>query len=512
MKKQIILLLLFTLFSMQIFAQSKSFENVTKFRVRNSGTIIENGALAGYFIFYLDDKLDRKNDAYLLQILDNNLNAVKTINVVQPKNTFLVEAGYNGKAFVMMYYSKGDVDVVTYDKAGTKLGSRKFEDINKYQKMILDQQMESEEANPSISPLGTQGFVKQAFVKNDKLGYAIDAYGNDLKPLWSYASNRNSDLVEAADVIYSSEKYVVANIARKNNISTKSYDGFIVVIDAVSGKKLFEKPLKEDSELSVMNCFVNEATDVFNIIGEYYTPGEEILKSKSLGLFALSLDITGAKKMYKKISWAGDIKKFKNLDPDSKDKIQSYFHKIVRMKDGKIIAIGEQFKRQVSAMGVASQLLGGGQGSASAAELKVGDMVVMTLDDQFNLLDYKTFDKKSSIVYLPAGAAYMSSAMTSAYVKSLGGFDYSFTQEDKDRDRFYAVYTDYNRKDDDNKKSDAMIGVIKYEDGKLTGNRVPINTEGNLVWFYAAKPGYIQVNEYFKKKKMINMRLEKINY
>ncbi|CAN5591865.1 hypothetical protein BH11BAC2_BH11BAC2_23330 [soil metagenome] len=512
MKKQITVFLLLAMFSTQIFAQTKSFENVTKFRLRNSGIIQESGTLAGYFVFYLDDKIDKKNDAYLLQILDNNLNSVKSINVLQPRGSFLLEAGYNGKSFAMMYYSKGDLSIVAYDKTGKKLGEKKYEDISRIQKAMIESQMQQDDINPSISPLGESGFVKQSLVKNDKYGYTIEAFGNDMSPLWTYGSDVKSDLLEVADVVYSSSKYVVAYVIRKKSLLTNKMDGAIVVLDAVTGKKLFEKPMKEDSELSVMNCFVNEETNTFNVIGEYYLPGEEIMKSKSVGLFAMVLDKTGSKQLFKKISWAGDIRKFRKMDPDEKDKTQTYFHKVIRTSDNKIVAIGEQYKRQVSAMGAASQILSGGRGATSAAELHIGDMVVMTLDDQYNLLDFKNFEKKSTNVLLPQGAAYWSSALTAVYVKAVGGFDYNFTEEDNTRGRFYSTYTDFNRKGEDGKKADAVLGIIKYEDGKLSNERVPINTNGSALWFEPAKPGYIAVSEYFRKKKMVTIRLEKISY
>ena len=57
-----------------------------------------------------------------------------------------------------------------------------------------------------------------------------------------------------------------------------------------------------------------------------------------------------------------------------------------------------------------------------------------------------------------------------------------------------------------------MIGSIVYEDGKLKTNRSPINTEGSAIRFSPAKPGYIAVSEYFKKRKTIEFRLEKISY
>lgn len=196
----------------------------------------------------------------------------------------------------------------------------------------------------------------------------------------------------------------------------------------------------------------------------------------------------------------------------SKNNMSIYFHRILRSKDGKWVAIGEQYKKQVSGLGMASQIMNGGNSSTSAFSIFVYNMVVIEFDLQFNITNITTVDKKKSEVMLPAGAAYYSSAFLAKYVNAVGGFDYIFTSQDATKDNYSTIYTDMNRKDDDGKKADMMIGAINYKGGKITTERFPLNTEGNSIWFSPAKPGYIAVSEYFRKKKMIIVHLEKISY
>ena len=61
-------------------AQSKlSIANVYSAKLKNSGPIIANNEVKGYFLFYQSDKIDRKTNEYTLQILDENINKVKDI-------------------------------------------------------------------------------------------------------------------------------------------------------------------------------------------------------------------------------------------------------------------------------------------------------------------------------------------------------------------------------------------------------------------------------------------------
>jgi hypothetical protein len=79
MKKHLSILLLIALLAMQqnSIGQSKfSIENIKSVYLRNSGSIIANEEIKGYFLFYQSDKVDKKNNEYTLQILDENVNKV----------------------------------------------------------------------------------------------------------------------------------------------------------------------------------------------------------------------------------------------------------------------------------------------------------------------------------------------------------------------------------------------------------------------------------------------------
>ena len=93
---------LFILFSImvsltELMGQSASFSNVFKAKLRDSGAIMDGQKVNGYYFFYRMDKADKTHDNYVLEILDQDLNTVKTNNIREVKNIVLLEASYNGQ-------------------------------------------------------------------------------------------------------------------------------------------------------------------------------------------------------------------------------------------------------------------------------------------------------------------------------------------------------------------------------------------------------------------------------
>jgi hypothetical protein len=77
--------------SFSALAQQKlEIDNVRSAYLRNSGTILENNEIKGYYSFYQSDKVDRKTNEYTLQIIDENLNKVKDIVFTDDKNVSLL--------------------------------------------------------------------------------------------------------------------------------------------------------------------------------------------------------------------------------------------------------------------------------------------------------------------------------------------------------------------------------------------------------------------------------------
>jgi hypothetical protein len=503
--------------TVSIQAQTIEKSNVYKYSPRNSGYIFDNNSLAGYYNYYATEKVDKKNLAYAVDLYDNNLNEAKSFEVVRNKKSVLLESVFNKNAFMFMFFDgKDELEFVTYD-------AQKFTDLPKWEKYrIQESQLDPDAENTTVFPLDGEGFVRQTFTKNDKIGYEIVAYDNNMKTMWTYGSNPKSDMIETADVMYTSANYVAIGIIKKKNKMTKNFDSYFAVVDAKTGKELFNIPVrdKNDGEMSVLNCFVDEEKSEIMLVGEYYKPGDEVLKDNSLGLYARNMDMNGSDIAFKKYGWASEIANFKkkNMSAEEKDadKGKSYiwFHKFVKTAEGNIIGVGEQYRKQVSALGVASTVMSGSGGSgASNFEIKITNMVTIELDKNLELKDWTLTKKKTSRVVLPQGYGLQSPQVMAYYIKARGYFDYQFTSSDTKKDMHQFVYTDLNRKEEKKgEKADVMIGVITVNGGEMTTQRVPVKTEARRVWYLPAKPGYIMIGEYFRKEKKIVMHLEKLTY
>jgi hypothetical protein len=495
-------------------AQSAKIENVLKISVNNIGTITDSKGVAGSYFFCTLDKVNRKENAYLLRIVDNNLELVKDIEVIRPKKDNLIECTFNGENFLMTFYDGDRIELVSYDKTGKQSGNKIYGDLNSTEKAIFAYTDDDEVKNKITFPIGNDAFIRVDIFGSKDEKYTIEALKNNLKPLWTFKSDLKEKQIEAPEVISTSENYVLLQVTRKKNMMTRDMFHALVLLDAKTGKKIMEVDPKKQKEIySVINCFIDETTKEIVSIGEYFKPGDNIINGKSLGLYATKHDLTGKLISSNKITWVGDVSKFKAFAANGKMKDGgfTYFHKIYRAPNGNYVLIGEQYKKIVSGTGVALTLLSGGQ-SAGLADFKILDMVAMELDSTFKLTNFQIIDKNENVIGLPAGYGSLSSGMLALVIKSRGLFDYAFSSEDKERGRLFSSYVSYMRKKETGgKKGTTYVGTIIYDNG-ITIDKLPLSTDADQYMVKPGKPGYITIVEYYRKKKTIEMRSEKVNF
>ena len=175
MRKAIILstaLLIF--FAGQSCAQSTlSIDKVYSVTLRNSGPIMENEQIKGYYFFYQSDKIDRKTNEYTLQIVDENLNKLKDIKFTDSKNITLLESSYNGSAIVFMFYDDDQnmLDCRLYGMDGKKsytysrILDKKSE---RYFKQQIAMAGSDESDNQNIFNIPGKGFIAVTTLREDK--------------------------------------------------------------------------------------------------------------------------------------------------------------------------------------------------------------------------------------------------------------------------------------------------------------------------------------------------------
>lgn len=496
-------------------AQSKHIENVVKAKGLGAGVIRKNGELAGYYSFFEVDKVNRKERAYTVALLDNDLNETGTIDMVMPKNSYLLETVFNGSAFLFLFIDKDRmVTMDTYGLDGKKLGHVSYEDETKYESMRLQTMLaggEDGEVNASVFPIEGTGFIKQSLMKEKKRGYQITAYGNDMKVLWKTASH-NDKMAEFLDIVEANNAHVLGTLMEQKNAFDVPDNYILSLWSATDGKQAFKTTMMDKGrKQSVLGAFIDEDKNEVLVVGEYFGPKDNVFTDKSLGLFAERIDMSGKVLQTEYYDWEQKVNKLRPLDEKGKkERILLYLHRVIKNADGSTDIIAEQFKKVASAAGIASAALGGGGG---LSEIRIDDMVVIHLDAQLGLTGYKPFEKGRSRFNLGQGSLGMSAMLMGRYLKIIGAFDYAFTITDKSKDRWFCTYIDYSReKDDEGKRIGTYIGTIVQNKGELTVDKYDVKSKARIFRVLPAKPGNVLIWEYFKKEKAIDLRLEKVNF
>ncbi|MBL7838072.1 MAG: hypothetical protein JNM67_11180 [Bacteroidetes bacterium] len=493
---------------------TKQLDDINYRELRNMGTIIENEEVRGYYLFRREKKTGGGMASFKLDMFDVDIKSLRSIKMQRPKKSQLVEMSFNGSAFFLMMTNKKGVDMLTYGPDGKKLGEISIKKVNKYERGRIYQSLMSKEgSNASVYPT-SNGFVRQTLEKNRKLGYSIEAYSNSMKLQWAVHSNRTAEKIETADIMYCSGKYIVYLKMQKKNLMTKDVDMFVVMLDAVTGDKLFEIPMKELSDLSVLGCHIDEEKNEIYLNGEYFAKGKNILNSKSEGLYMMKVDMTGKELKMVKMSWKKELLSLTVKDDEkgkSNENMRFYVHKVHIAPNGNTYIIAEQYKKIVSGTAMAlnaATALTGGKSNLSNVSIKMYNMVYLVLDKDFKLIEKEVVKKKFSEFFLEKGYETMNATLLAHFMKANGWFDYQFTSVNKTTGEFSSYYLDLNRKSAEGKKNDVVLGSIALVGSNIETKRTPLNTNYSFLFVYPAKEGHVFVGEYSRSKERLFMRLE----
>lgn len=505
-------------------AQGKlEIENVRSTYLRNSGSIIENNEIKGYYAFYLSDKVDRKTNEYTLQIIDENLNKVKDIVFEDDKNIKVLESSYNGSSVMFLFYNSKEktLEYRAYGFDG-KQKSTYTKELNKRSKALLEDTYgtKSEDGqNEALFDIQDKGYVTIYPVKEGKyISYEVNYFFTDRKKQWTYeAAEEQEDKMTNAIYLGNTDSLLIFEVIKQKTLLAGRPHSWLLALDMYTGKKAFEllTESEEDFKFYPMNISAIAGKSDFVLMGSYYDKDAKIMKDPTLGIAAWTLNGQGKIIAKKYNSWETEIAKY--LPVGKKGKVDDlgfvYFHKVVQAADGNYFAIGEGYKKVVSAAGVAMQGLsllarGNSSNTLSAFKVKVTDMLIMKFNSDFEIKAATIYDKFNNSIEMPAGGTYMSPHTLALLVKSFGGFDYEYTKTDKNTAGFITGYSDYE-KDKDYKG--LTFNTITYAGDKLTTDQIKLNTKAKSIKVFPAKTGSVMVMEYFKKEKRLDFHLEKMN-
>lgn len=501
-------------------AQEKlQIENVRKTTLRNSGEIMDGEELKGYFSFFVSDKVSKSENEYSLQILDKNLAKIKEIKFEDDKNIQVLESSYNGNAIMFLFYNKKEktLEYRAYDFNGKQKMSY-VKDLDKKSQSLLEDTYgtkSDEGQNEALFSVGNEGFVTVYPVKEKKyFSYEVNFFFSNKRKTWTYeAAEDQEDKFAQAVYLGATDSLVLFEVIKQKSLMfSGGPHAWLLGINIHNGKKAFEVSTEEDDQkLLPMNIAPIRGSRNFLILGPYFSPNDNVVKDASKGIGAWTINNQGKVSAKQYNSWADDIGKV--LPTNNRGKVDNvgfvYFHKILQMSDGTYFAVGEGYKKAVSALGVASQLLSrnGGRGT-SMLKLVITEMLTFRFDESFKLTDARIYEKNNNTMELPGGYEVVSPHVLALMAKSFGGFDYSFTLTDNEHTKLNIGYLDYIRSGED---KGLQFKSISYSNGQITEDKISLRSKAKWTQVFPAKPGFVTILEYFKKEKRLEYRLEKIN-
>lgn len=500
LKNQVRILILFMLLfylPLNLLSQKVILENVQQAKLRGSGLIKNNNKVEGYYFFYLTKekhKDKKKKRTYILEIYDEDLNKIASDKIYSEKNLVLNEGRSGGKHLLFELYNsrRKKMRYITYNNKGDRLDDY----IESAYKNIIE---------TSLHAISSTGFL--SYNADILQGFRIQ-YFNQKNNNWIYKSPAKRKTYETAEFLDASEQ-VVLILVEKNFRNVLTYQ--ILGLNITTGVKELEIDIgKFSSMISITNGHIDTTNQQIFLFGERYQNSKKGLSAPSTGLFAMALDFKGNLIKEKFISWEKDVSKFVPMDKSGKGKDRNFtfFHKIIRSSDGKIFAIGEEFRKAVDAGSVAVDVIGlllfGAIPSGQHAKMIIDDLIIYEFSPDFELLDVVVIDKEQK------NAAFMLSSLSSPkdlaiQVNNSGLFDCSYVKVSDERESFEIGYLDYHKKE--------VFFKSYFHKKKVVEKKGILLSTHKESWrknVYMAKSGYIMVSEYSPEAKKITNQLIKL--
>ena len=507
-------------------AQNISVSGVVRMRLKSSGPILSGDQVKGYYFFHSMEKVDKKNNNYMLSVYDENLRKINAVNIVRSTKFALIDGAFNGEVFAFMFYDvKGKVtELLAYDQTLKEVASVTRPVVSKYETVIYNSVAEGASAGQAfLVPIAKQGFLVYGFQAAYKQLYKIQYYDNTLKERWSMLAPESEYSIEVASDGFQTEQYLGSLITKKKSANSKDIDVDLLVQNAANGEFLFQVPLESGPySISFSDVFFDEVNQNFVVFGDYYDKKDKELKAQSLGFIYLTLDLEGKIVGEKRNSWAEEISRVTPMNANGKfegSNTNILVHDIIRTSDGQIFVVGEQYKKAASGAGIAMNVLsiaaaaatGYYSSSASTTQLNIYNLVIFQFDSDYSIKKLHVFEKDKNVVLLPSGSTYASSKMLSYYAKAVGGFDFVFSQLSEDRSTFSVAYINYDR--EKNSPAGNLLGVVVYTPEKVFSvDKMRLTRKSSEYFVHRGKEGYVLITEYFRKEKRADSRLEKINF
>ena len=522
--KRALLAALLTLSAAAVSAQTQTLDGLQQMRRSTLSPIFAGNEVKGYVVFTRGDKADRKNDNYQLDLYDQDLAKVSNITIQKPSGRYmLLKNTFNGSAFAFYFYNGKDktLEIETYDTSLKKLGSKVIGELSDGDKFMLAQgaRMGSGDASGAgtlpmtMTPVPGYGFLRNGYTGNGMVpkGYTLAMYDDKLTMRWRITSDEKSKQMETLVINEVADKYLLGTMMRRDGMMSRTFATSMVAMEITTGKKVFDQPVATSAaeNLSLTSLTFDAEKREFVAIGEYYKPDDKPYVNKSQGFYLKRFNEKGKPVSVKNYSWQKDVSALMPAEAKAslEENYVNYNHAVVKGANGRMYIVAEQFKVVADGLGIAVKALGG---SASVTKGKIGNMLIFELDPQATLSSVKFYPKTVTSSEFPAGAGLMGTGLLGSFIKAKGDFDFQFIEKNDTNTQFNVVYVNFDKEKGESAKT--YVGNIAFGDnGKYVTDKVELASGPSYSYLYPAKPGYVMIADYFKKKSQLGLKLIKLN-
>ncbi len=483
---------------------------------RSSGNITQNNVFQGHYLLYAIDKPKKKMQDYALVITDENATAINRFNFTETSDLYLIESSYqDGEiCFKFLDGKNKDFKYKVFDVSGKKLLDYTFElDKSEYRKYLRYSLMDGDAdfaENTELFDLEGEGFCSVAQCEVEKMNsFKLLKFTTGSKKVEVFPYVSKSKL-SFPDFLGTKDGIAYFKIEKMKGPMAKTVIINILAIDVKSWKKVFETNGEELGEyIFVPSSMVDDPFyKSVKFVGTYYKNEDNVFKDESQGLALWELKEDGTLLREKYKEWSKDFKGFLGFDSKNRSKEMGFLkiHKTLTLSNGKIIAIGEGYKKVVDGVGLAFAALSGGR-DGNITKMQVNDLAVFKFDADFNFLDGDRHKKKVSSIALEGGD-YISVHLQAKALKALGFFDYRSAQVNEDRSEFIVAYTNFDRASSG--KKELQYVTLRYNGDEPIKDVIEKTKDANWTIYYPNQFGRVTVTEYFKKQKKIDQRIVKV--
>jgi hypothetical protein len=518
--KQAISILLLAISIGQVHSQFTEYSKLMNFNPRNMGVIMSQNVVSGYYVFYDLEDVEDNTKKFKVQLLGVDLNIVSEFKVKRSKKTELIEVAYSDKTLLLLFFDGKGTEYASYDFDGNELGSKQIAELDFGEKMRLkslkDQNLQN---NSVIQNIGSKGFLRNSVIGTKKPGFELEALNPNLTSKWTYRTKEKLETDEFLDLLFVSEKYVAFAHNKRQNTTIENDDSEFLLLNSENGNQIFKvsSRLANGKQMTFESCYIDETENQIYITGEYFSEKINTAKEPSEGLYIRKMSINGQETEYREYGWLTEIGMAKSkalsttalIDYEDTDRI--WIHDIL-FSNGRIYAICEQYERHVNAAAIGAIVVTR-IAYPSVFDIKITNLISIEFDEKMNIANMEIIQKKKRIAESSSDNTAKSSKSTARQVLLEGKFDYRFSLRDPQKNSFEIIYTDRNRKlnNENKEKADRMLGVIEINGEQKKTYKKPILTDATYFWLLPAKPGYILLGEYFSAGRRVILKLEKLN-